>query len=164
MLNSLPWFFLNFFGSQLLKKYNSKRLISTFHLALSLIYFLKNFGGKMTASMLAQPLVYFVAFLTRSKVLVWAASLGTLYSLTGMLRIETLFRVPTWFGLKKQKKCIVYNLNFSLQWSLFQFDGRIGTGRKWIQQPSVHRPCHLGLDQCQVTFLFIILWCVGQEE
>ena len=83
MLNSLPWFFLNFFGSQLLKKYNSKRLISTFHLALSLIYFLKNFGGKMTASMLAQPLVYFVAFLTRSKVLVWAASLGTLYSLTG---------------------------------------------------------------------------------
>jgi len=82
MLNSLPWFFLNFFGSQLLKKYNSKRLISTFHLALSLIYFLKNFGGKMTASMLAQPLVYFVAFLTRSKVLVWAASLGTLYSLT----------------------------------------------------------------------------------
>ena len=49
----------------------------------------------MTASMLAQPLVYFVAFLTRSKVLVWAASLGTLYSLTGMLRIETLLGLPT---------------------------------------------------------------------
>ena len=57
----------------------------------------------MTASMLAQPLVYFVAFLTRSKVLVWAASLGTLYSLTGMLRIETLFRFEN-----AKKMCSTY--------------------------------------------------------
>ena len=48
---------------------------------LSLIYFWINFGLRLTASMVVQPLLYYVAYLTKQKLLVWGVSLATLLSL-----------------------------------------------------------------------------------
>ena len=52
---------------------------------MSIIYFWKNFGFKMMLSMVIQPVLYFLAYLTKMKSLVWTVSLATLLSLTASM-------------------------------------------------------------------------------
>jgi len=83
MSYTLPWFVIHFIGSQFLRKSN-KALLPIFNALLSLIYFLRNFGLGVAFSMLIHPAIYFVSYLTGLKIVVWAASLGTLLSLNGL--------------------------------------------------------------------------------